>query len=154
MALAYSSGHTTLIDIIGRDAFVNALNDEPFQKYQKYIWEWEPKTMESALYYASRSEAHDVGSTLRMKEKRDSTGKWNRRTRVNQIAQESEEGMREEVRKMRYAMQDLTSGLRTVGKEIQELKRNQTRRQAVSSEEDDREQRDSISSRRKENRND
>ena len=33
MALAYSSEHTNLIDLIGRDAFVNALNDEPLRKY-------------------------------------------------------------------------------------------------------------------------
>ena len=78
--------------------------------------------MEAALYYASRSEAHDVGSSLRVKERRDNPVDWGRRPRVNQIQQEGEEKMGEDVRKMHSMMSDLASSIKQMRRELEELK--------------------------------
>ena len=106
---------------------MNALNDEPLRKY---ILGWEPKTMEAALYYASRSEAHDFGSALRVKERRDRPDDWNRRPRMNQISQELENALKDEVRRMRDTLSDLSSNLTSLRNELTDLKKNSNANQS------------------------
>ena len=61
MSLAYPAESSALSDIVGRDAFLEALDD---QALRVHILEKEPKNLEDALNLASRLEVFDImGST-------------------------------------------------------------------------------------------
>ena len=61
MSLAYPGESSVLSDIVGRDAFLEALDD---QAQRVRILEKEPKNLDDALNMASRLEAFDImGST-------------------------------------------------------------------------------------------
>ena len=57
MSLAYPGKSSTLSDIVGRDAFLEALDD---QALRIRILEKEPKHLDDALNMASRLEAFDM----------------------------------------------------------------------------------------------
>ena len=61
MSLAYPGESSVLSDIVGRDAFLEALDD---QALRVRILEKEPKNLNDALNMVSRLEAFDImGST-------------------------------------------------------------------------------------------
>ena len=61
MTLAYPGESSVLSDIVGRNAFLEALDD---QVLRVRILEKEPKTLDDALNMTSRLEAFDImGST-------------------------------------------------------------------------------------------
>ena len=61
MSLAYPGESSGLLDIVGRDAFLEALDD---QALRVRILKNEPKNLDDALNMASRLEAFDImGST-------------------------------------------------------------------------------------------
>jgi len=62
MALSYPGPSSELSDIVGRDCFVQALNNP---KLQVRILEKEPATLEEALKVASRLEALDKSASER-----------------------------------------------------------------------------------------
>ena len=57
MSLAYPGSSSTLLDIVSRDAFLDALDDP---KLRVRIMEREPPTLDEALSLACRLEAYDL----------------------------------------------------------------------------------------------
>ena len=65
ITLAYPGPATVLLDIVGRDAFLEALNN---QTLRVRIIEHEPKNLDEALNVASRLEAFDKFGNRNQKE--------------------------------------------------------------------------------------
>ena len=108
MALAYPGPTSTLSDIVGRDAFLDALNNN---KLRIRILETEPATLEDALRTAMRLEAYEGGR----KADYDEPSWKNRRA-----APMSTEFDGEELEEMKVRMASLEEQLRSVAVEQKE----------------------------------
>ena len=108
MALAYPGPTSTLSDIVGRDAFLDALNNN---KLRIRILETEPATLEDALRTAMRLEAYEGGR----KADYDEPSWKNRRA-----APMSTEVDGEELEEMKVRMAGLEEQLRSVAVEQKE----------------------------------
>ena len=77
MSLAYPGPSSTLSDIVGRDAFLEALDDQPFRIR---LLEKEPKTLDDVLNLACRLEAFDRVSVGDRPSREDDTSKFRSKT--------------------------------------------------------------------------
>ena len=114
MALAYPGPTSTLSDIVGRDAFLDALNNN---KLRIRILETEPATLSDALRTAMRLEAYEGGRKVEVDEPQ-----WKNRRAAQACAQaagasSAESGTDDGLEALRVQVASLEDRLRAVASE-------------------------------------